>query len=107
MSATATRATLDQEEIKRIIIRWRVAQEYLSDLNDSLPSEHAIRVLVGQDVPSPCFRSRMRECVQRLILAPQVGFEPTTLRLTAECCTVDLAVFKKEKEKSERIRLLE
>jgi hypothetical protein len=52
MSARAIGATLDQEEIKRIIIRWRVAEEYLSDLNDSLPSEHAIRVFVGQDVPS-------------------------------------------------------
>jgi hypothetical protein len=25
-----------------------------------------------------------------ILLAPQVGFEPTTLRLTAECSTVEL-----------------
>ena len=29
-------------------------------------------------------------------LAPQVGFEPTTLRLTAECSTVELLRSKKE-----------
>jgi hypothetical protein len=52
MSASARGATLDHEEIKRIIIRWRVAEDYLSDLNDSLPKDHAIRILVGQDVPS-------------------------------------------------------
>ena len=28
--------------------------------------------------------------LQRMGLAPQVGFEPTTLRLTAECSTVEL-----------------
>jgi hypothetical protein len=33
-----------------------------------------------------------RTCVENrgFILAPQVGFEPTTLRLTAECSTVEL-----------------
>ena len=25
-----------------------------------------------------------------ILLAPQVGFEPTTLRLTAECSTIEL-----------------
>jgi hypothetical protein len=52
MSATATGATFDQEEMKRIMIRWRLAEEYLSDLDNSLPSEHALRVLIRQDVPS-------------------------------------------------------
>jgi hypothetical protein len=52
MSATATGATFDQDEIKRIMIRWRLAEEYLSDPNNSLPSEHALRVLIKQDVPS-------------------------------------------------------
>ncbi len=35
------------------------------------------------------FIAKSRE-VQLLKLAPQVGFEPTTLRLTAECSTVEL-----------------
>ena len=52
MSATATGATFDREEIKRMMIRWRLAEEYLSELNHLLPSEHALRVLVRQDVPS-------------------------------------------------------
>jgi hypothetical protein len=52
MSATATGATFDQEEMNRIMIRWRLAEEYLSDLDNSLPSEHALRVLIRQDVPS-------------------------------------------------------
>lgn len=52
MSATATRATFDQEEMKRIMIRWRLAEDYLSNEDDSLPSEHALRVLIRQDVPS-------------------------------------------------------
>jgi hypothetical protein len=52
MSASATSAAFDQEEMKRIMIRWRLAEEYLSELDQSLPSEHALRVLVRQDVPS-------------------------------------------------------
>jgi hypothetical protein len=52
MSATATGAAFDQEEIKRIMIRWRLAEEYLCDPNNSLPTEHALRVLVRQDVPN-------------------------------------------------------
>jgi hypothetical protein len=51
MSATATGATFDQEEMKRIMIRWRLAEDYLSNEDDSLPSEHALRVLIRQDVP--------------------------------------------------------
>ncbi len=31
------------------------------------------------------------------ILAPQVGFEPTTLRLTAECSTIELLRSKTER----------
>ena len=33
-----------------------------------------------------------KRCVENkgLILAPQVGLEPTTLRLTAECSTIEL-----------------
>jgi hypothetical protein len=50
-SATATGATFDQEEIKRIIIQWRLAEGCLCDPNNSMLSEHALRVLVRQDVP--------------------------------------------------------
>ena len=37
-------------------------------------------------------RRRVKEYVEikGFILAPQVGFEPTTLRLTAECSTIEL-----------------
>ncbi len=53
MSATATGTTLDDDSMKKIMIRWTLAEEYLSNLDmDSLPSEHALRVLVRQDVPS-------------------------------------------------------
>jgi hypothetical protein len=53
MSATATGATFDQEEMKRLMIRWSLAEEYLSELDiDSLPSENALRVLIRQDVPN-------------------------------------------------------
>ena len=31
------------------------------------------------------------------LLAPQVGFEPTTLRLTAECSTIELLRSKTER----------
>ncbi|MGI8962323.1 MAG: hypothetical protein ACR2IV_21710 [Bryobacteraceae bacterium] len=53
MSATATGATFDQGSIEEIMIRWKVAEEYLSYLDiELLPREHALRVLVSQDVPS-------------------------------------------------------
>jgi hypothetical protein len=53
MSATATGATFDEDSMKEIMIRWTLAEEQLSKLDmDSLPSEHALRVLVRQDVPS-------------------------------------------------------
>jgi hypothetical protein len=52
VSATATGVTFDQEEMKRIMIRWRLAEDYLSNEDESLPSEHALRVLIRQDVPN-------------------------------------------------------
>jgi hypothetical protein len=53
MSATATGASFDEDSMKEIMIRWTLAEEYLSQLDmDSLPSEHALRVLVRQDVPN-------------------------------------------------------
>jgi hypothetical protein len=53
MSATAIGGTFDQASVKEIMVRWRVADEYLSYLDvELLPREHALRVLVGQDVPS-------------------------------------------------------
>ena len=52
MSATATGATFDEDSVKEILIRWTLAEEYLSNLDmNSLPSEHALRVLVRQDLP--------------------------------------------------------
>ena len=53
MSVTATGATFDDDSMKEIMIRWTLADEYVSQLDmDSLPSEHALRVLVRQDVPN-------------------------------------------------------
>jgi hypothetical protein len=53
MSATATGATFDDDSMKGIMIRWTLAEEYVSQLDmDSLPSEHALRILLRQDVPS-------------------------------------------------------
>jgi hypothetical protein len=53
MSATATRATFDDDSMKEIMIRWTMAEEYLSKLEvDVLLSEHALRILVRQDVPN-------------------------------------------------------
>lgn len=34
--------------------------------------------------------SVLRKCPEYTLLAPAVGFEPTTLRLTAACSTVEL-----------------
>ena len=52
MTATAIGATLDQEEIKRIDNPMESGGRISIRPDDSLPTEHAIRVLVGQDVPS-------------------------------------------------------
>ena len=53
MSATAISVIFDQDSIKEIMIRWTLAQEYLSYLDlELLPREHALRVLIKQDVPN-------------------------------------------------------
>ncbi len=52
MSATATEGTFHQHSIREILARWKVANEYLSYLDiELLPTEHALRVLVRQDLP--------------------------------------------------------
>jgi hypothetical protein len=49
----ATGGTLGQDSIQEIVTRWKVAEEYLSYLEiELLPPEHALRVLIRQDVPS-------------------------------------------------------
>jgi hypothetical protein len=65
MSATATGATFDEDSVKEILIRWTLAEEQLSKLDmDSLPSEHALRVLVKQDVPNLLSEVvRLRQCL--------------------------------------------
>jgi hypothetical protein len=65
MSATATGATFDEDSVKEILIRWTLAEEQLSKLDmDSLPSEHALRVLVKQDVPNLLSEVvRLRHCL--------------------------------------------
>jgi hypothetical protein len=53
MSATATGGTFHQDSFKEIVTRWKVADEYLSYLDiELLPREHALRVLVRQDLPT-------------------------------------------------------
>jgi hypothetical protein len=42
------------------------------------------------DVQNAAVNKRARKSMEGKELAPQVGFEPTTLRLTAECSTIEL-----------------
>jgi hypothetical protein len=53
---------------------------YLSMIPTKVPTVWAVGTLIAVDFACKCLKS----------LAPQVGFEPTTLRLTAECSTVEL-----------------
>jgi hypothetical protein len=53
MAAVALHPTFNQDAVEGIIIRWRLAQEYVTDLHmNSLPAERALRVLIRQDVPN-------------------------------------------------------
>jgi hypothetical protein len=53
MAGFAVAATFDQDAVEGIIIRWRLAEQYVTDLDmDSLPSEHALLALIRQDVPN-------------------------------------------------------
>ncbi len=53
MAASAVGFTFNQDSIEGLIIRWRLAEEYVTDLvMGSLPAEHALLVLIRRDVPS-------------------------------------------------------
>jgi hypothetical protein len=53
MAASAPVPDFNQDAVDEIIIRWRLAQEYVTVLDmESLPSVHALLVLVRQDVPN-------------------------------------------------------
>jgi hypothetical protein len=53
MSTTAAGATFRLDSILGIMIRWRLAEECLSEVDsEALPSENALRVLVREDVPN-------------------------------------------------------
>jgi hypothetical protein len=53
MTSFAVAATFDRDAVEGIIIRWRLAEQYVTDLDmDSLPSEHALLALIRQDVPN-------------------------------------------------------
>jgi hypothetical protein len=49
----AVATVFDQDAVEGLIIRWRLAEQYVTDLDmDSLPSEHALLTLIRQDVPN-------------------------------------------------------
>jgi hypothetical protein len=53
MASFAVAATFDQDAVEGIIIRWRLAEQYVTDLDmGSLPSEQALLSLIRQDVPN-------------------------------------------------------
>jgi hypothetical protein len=53
MAASAVGSTFNQDLIESVIIRWRLAEEYVTNLvMGSLPAEHALLVLIRRDVPS-------------------------------------------------------
>jgi hypothetical protein len=53
MAAFALGPTFDQDLIEGLIIRWGLAEAYVTDLKmSSLPSEHALLFLIRHDVPT-------------------------------------------------------
>jgi hypothetical protein len=53
MAASAVGFTFNQDLIEGLIIRWRLAEEYVTDLvMGSMPAEHALLFLIRQDVPN-------------------------------------------------------
>jgi hypothetical protein len=52
MAASAPVPDFNQDAVDEIIIRWRLAQEYVTVLMESLPAAHALLVLIRQDVPN-------------------------------------------------------
>jgi hypothetical protein len=55
MSTSAIRASsgpFDKAELEAVLLRWRLANEYLTALEpDDLPAHHALRTLLTQDFP--------------------------------------------------------
>jgi hypothetical protein len=52
MAAFAVSPPFDQDAVEGVIFRWRLAEEYVTNLEmDSLPSEHALLALIRHDVP--------------------------------------------------------
>lgn len=55
MSSSAIRATsgpFDKSELEAVLLRWRMANEYLTALEpDDLAAHHALRLLLTQDFP--------------------------------------------------------
>jgi hypothetical protein len=44
---------LDQGLLDEIMIRWKLSELHLADLRlDNLPADHALRILVGRDIPT-------------------------------------------------------
>ena len=50
----------------------------------------SLGVLSGRQQKTASFLTGRKLLIQLKILAPQVGLEPTTLRLTAECSAIEL-----------------
>jgi hypothetical protein len=53
MSAAVLQSKLlNRDELAAMLIRWKLAVEYLEELDmDSLPAEQALRFLIRHDVP--------------------------------------------------------
>jgi hypothetical protein len=52
-AAVVPSKSIDQCDLRAMIIRWRIAVEYLEESGiDSLPAEKALRFLIRHDVPT-------------------------------------------------------
>src|SRR5690349_17867245 len=73
-------------------IRHRHHYEHLQRFGDRTYAFEAHKKIVGISLPTICKWHGIREGHCKLLkeMAPQVGLEPTTLRLTAGCSAIEL-----------------
>src|SRR5438270_7143600 len=72
---------------------WASAPQWVStgcpDRRDGASSRKAFKRLAFRDAPTDCGLNPEEPKLNKR-MAPQVGLEPTTLRLTAECSAIEL-----------------
>src|ERR1700677_4535454 len=78
--------------------RWRVSAEFWRIVANCLPA-HPFTDTFTDSGPSS-FRKPLMQ--HKLQMAPKVGLEPTTDRLTADCSTIELLWMPKEREMYKR-----